>query len=53
MKHKFKIRIDAVRDINGNRALARQRKLEGGEKYVCPIVIFRTTRNNVDLKTID
>jgi hypothetical protein len=53
MKHKFKIRIDAVRDIDGNRALTFQRRLEGGEKYVCPIVIFRTTRNNVDLKMND
>jgi hypothetical protein len=53
MKHKFKIRVDAVRDINGNRTSAFQRKVEGGEKYVCPIVIFRTTRNNVDLKMND
>jgi hypothetical protein len=53
MKHKFKIRIDAVRDIDGNRTLNFQTRLEAGEKYVCPLVIFRTTKDNVDLKIDD
>ena len=53
MKHKFKIRVDAVRELDGNRAFGFHEKMEAGVKYVCPIIIFRTTKDNVDLKMKD